>query len=63
MPFYYPFDWTYIILVMPAVLLSLWASANVKSTYARYSRQYNSRGITGAQAARRVLDAKVQIHG
>ena len=56
------FDWTYIILVMPAVLLSMWASANVKSTYARYSRQYNSRGITGAQAARRVLDANGLYH-
>ena len=56
------FDWTYIILVMPAVLLSMWASANVKSSYARYSRQFNSRGITGAQAARRVLDANGLYH-
>ena len=51
------FDWTYIILVMPAVLLSMWASANVKSAYSKYSGQYNRRGITGAEAARRVLDA------
>ena len=50
-------DWTYIILVLPAVLFTMWASANVKSTYNRYSRQQNSRGMTGAQAARRVLDA------
>lgn len=56
------FDWTYIILVMPAVLLSMWASANVKSSYARYSRQFNSRGITGAEAARRVLDANGLYH-
>ena len=50
-------DWTYIILVLPAVLFSMWASANVKSTYNKYSSQQNSRGMTGAQAARRVLDA------
>ena len=50
-------DWTYIILVLPAVLFTMWASANVKSTYNKYSRQQNSRGMTGAQAARRVLDA------
>ena len=50
-------DWTYMILVLPAVLFTMWASANVKSTYNRYSRQQNSRGMTGAQAARRVLDA------
>jgi Predicted Zn-dependent protease len=50
-------DMTYIILVLPAVILSLWASANVKSTFKKYSKQMNSRGITGADAARRVLDA------
>ena len=56
------FDWTYIVLVMPAVLLSMWASSNVKNSYARYSRQFNRRGITGAEAARRVLDANGLRH-
>lgn len=56
------FDWTYIVLVMPAVLFTMWASANVKNTYARYSQHYNRRGITGAQAARRVLDANGLRH-
>ena len=56
------FDWTYLILVMPAVLLSMWASSNVKGTFQRYSDQYNRRGITGAQAARRVLDANGLRH-
>ncbi len=51
------FDWTYVILVLPAILLAMWASANVNSTFRRYSTQYSRRGITGAQAARRVLDA------
>lgn len=51
------FDWTYVVLVLPAVLLAMWASANVNSTFRRYSTQYSRRGITGAQAARRVLDA------
>ncbi len=50
-------DWTYIVLVLPAVIFSLWASANVKSTYAKYEKVYNSRRITAADAARRVLDA------
>ena len=56
------FDWTYIILVMPAVLFTMWASSNVKNTYARYSQQFNRRGITGAEAARRVLDANGLRH-
>ena len=55
--YYYGFDWTYIVLVLPCVLLSLWASANVNSTFKRYSKQFSSRRITGAEAAQRVLSA------
>ena len=54
---FYGFDWTYIVLVLPCVLLSLWASSNVNSTFKKYSRQLSSRRITGAEAARRVLAA------
>ena len=55
MYYYYGFDWTYVVLVLPCILLSLWASANVNSTFKRYSGQYSRRGLTGAQAAERVL--------
>ncbi len=48
-------DWTYVYLVLPAVILSLWASASVKSTFKKYSKQRAASGITGAQAALRVL--------
>ena len=51
------FDITYVILVMPFLLLSLWASANVNSTFRRYSKQYSRRGLTGAQAAQQVLSS------
>lgn len=57
MPYYYGFDWTYVYLVLPCLILSLWASARVNSTFKRYSRQLSSRGITGADAAQRVLRA------
>ena len=46
MPFFYV-DWYYIVLVLPAVILSLWASAHVKSTFRRYSQVRNARGMTG----------------
>ena len=49
------FDWTYVVLVLPCVLLSLWASSSVNSTFQKYSQQHSRRGITGAQAAERVL--------
>ena len=51
------FDWTYLILVMPCIIFSLWASAQVKSSFNKYSRVRNSRGITGAQAAQALLQA------
>jgi Zn-dependent membrane protease YugP len=57
MPYFYGFDMYYLILVLPCVLLSLWASANVKSTFNRYANQYSMRRLTGAEAAQRVLSA------
>ena len=51
------FDWTYVILVLPFVILSLWASANVNSTFRKYDKVYSIRHITGADAAQRVLRA------
>ena len=49
-------DWTYIVLVLPAVLFAMWASSRVNSTFAKYKNTRNVRGLTGAQAARWVLD-------
>ena len=57
MPFFYGFDMTYLVLVLPCIILSLWASSNVKNTFNRYSTQHSIRRITGAQAAQRVLSA------
>lgn len=49
-------DWTYIVLVLPAMLFAMWASARVNSTFEKYKKTRNVRGITGADAARWVLD-------
>ena len=57
MPFFYTFDWTYLVLVLPCVILAMVASANVNSTFKRYSEKYSRRHITGAQAAQQVLNA------
>ena len=56
MPYLY-FDWTYLFLVLPCMLIAMWASANVNSTFKKYSQQYSIRRLTGAQAAERVLSA------
>lgn len=53
---YYGIDSTYIILVLPALLLAMWAQMRVKGTFARYSKMGNRQGLTGAEAARAILD-------
>lgn len=55
-------DATYLFLVLPAVLLAFWAQANVKSTFAKYSKVASKRGMTGFDAARRILDANGLHH-
>ena len=51
------FDWTYVVLVLPCVILAMWASANVNSTFKKYSKIHSVRRITGSEAAQRVLNA------
>jgi len=51
------YDYWYIVLVMPAIIFSVITSISVQSTFNKYSKKRSSRGITGAEAARRVLDA------
>lgn len=49
------FDPTMIIL-LPAIIISLYAQIKVKSTYSKYSRINNMNGLTGFQVARLMLD-------
>lgn len=55
--YYYGIDYTYLIFVLPALLLSLWAGAAVKSRFAKYDRVRTKRSVTGAQAAAILLKA------
>ena len=45
----------YVILLIPVLLLSVWAQAQVSGSFRRYSRVANRRHLTGAQAAEAVL--------
>lgn len=51
------FDMTYIVIVVPAIIFSLIASSKVNSTFRKYSRVRAASGLTGAEVARRILDA------
>lgn len=57
MPYFYGFDMTYIIIVLPCFILAMVASARVNSTFQRYSKQISTRRMTGHDAALRVLRA------
>lgn len=50
------FDPLYLIIIAPGLLLSLWASWKTKSSFKRYSQVRSTRGLSGAQAARQLLD-------
>ena len=48
---------TTILVLIPAMIFAFWAQFKVNSTFNQYAKVYNRRGLTGAEAARRVLDA------
>ncbi len=55
------FDWTMLIL-LPAMIFAFYAQFKVKSTFNKYAKVKNRAGITGAEAARLVLDANGLQH-
>ena len=54
--YYYGFDPTYFLVIIGAVICMI-ASARVKSTYNKYSQYRSASGMTGAQAAQRILNS------
>jgi Zn-dependent membrane protease YugP len=50
--FFGPWDW----LMIPGLLIGMWAQMKLMSTYRRYSQQPVETGVTGAEAAREILD-------
>ncbi len=52
------FDPTYFLFMLPGLAFMLWAQSKVKGNYAKFSKVRNQAGVTGAQAARRVLDSQ-----
>lgn len=55
------FDWT-ILLVIPGLIISIWAQIKVKTTFDKYSKVFTAKGITAAAAARRILDDNGLAH-
>ncbi len=51
------FDPVYLLFAIPPLLLGLWAQFRVQSAFRTYSKVKTGNGLTGAQAARAILDA------
>ncbi len=56
------FDITYIVIVMPMLLLSMWAQFKVQSTYKKYSTVYSKTNMTAEVAVRKILDTNGLIN-
>ncbi|MDA3863854.1 MAG: zinc metallopeptidase [Deltaproteobacteria bacterium] len=62
------FDPLYLIIIAPGLILSLWASHKVKSTFREFSEMKISKGLSGSEVARMLLnrsgirDVKVEPH-
>jgi uncharacterized protein len=54
---YMPYWW----LVIPGMLLSMWASFQVQGTFRKYSKVRSSLGMTGAEVAQTILD-RMGVH-
>ncbi|KJS20940.1 MAG: peptidase [Clostridiaceae bacterium BRH_c20a] len=52
---FFPLDWTMILLI-PGIILAMYAQGKVQTTFHKYSKVISKRGITGAETARRILD-------
>ena len=50
------FDPVYLLFLLPALILAGWAQLKVQTTFSKYSRVRAQSGLTGAQAAREILD-------
>ncbi len=46
----------YLVFILPAMALSMWASFRTKSAFNKYSKVGSARGLSGAEAARMMLD-------
>lgn len=56
MPYFYGIDSTYIIFVLPALIIAMWAQFNVNSTFNKFKKVSNRHGYTAHEVARKILD-------
>lgn len=53
---YYYYDYTYFLFMLPALAIAMYAQVKVQSTFSKYSHVSSRNGLTGLQAAQKVLE-------
>lgn len=61
MPFFF-IDYWYLVLVVPTLLVTVWAQIRVKSTFHKYDKYRSARGLTADMVARQILDQNGLYH-
>ena len=55
-PYYYGFDYTYFIYILPGLILAFYEQAKISSAYEKYKKIGSSTNLSGAEVAREILD-------
>lgn len=55
-PYFYTYDYSYLIYILPGLLLAMYAQAKISSAYEKYKKIPSSTNLSGAEVARKILD-------
>lgn len=55
-PYGYYYDYSYLIFILPAILISMWAQSKINGAYQRFSREKADFSMTGDQVAKAILN-------
>lgn len=55
-PYFYTYDYSYLIYILPGILLAMYAQAKISSAYEKYKKIPASTNLSGAEVAREILD-------
>lgn len=55
-PYFYTYDYSYLIYILPGIILAMYAQAKISSAYEKYNKVTASTGLSGAEVARKILD-------
>ena len=57
MPYYFYYDSSYLFVAIISLVITLYAQMKIKSAFSKYSRVMSAKGVTGREAAERILSS------